>query len=108
MYADQPSGLAPDEITMTPWMGPYNKTRTAVDAKMEGLWLTHLARWQAEGGPGSGRENVGEGGDPPGVREVEPIREVFAENEREYMVGWAWVSHLVRSGMNPITRLLPV
>lgn len=86
MYADQPSGLAPEEITMTPWLGPYNKTRPAADVKQEGLWLTHLKKWQGEE---QGRKGVGQGGDPPGVREVKPIKEAAEEDiakSREYEV----------------------
>lgn len=89
MYADQPSGLAPEEITVMSWMGPYNAHRTAEDVKIEGLWMTHLKKWQAEG-EGEDRENVGQGGDPPGVREVNPIKEAVGNinimKSREYRI----------------------
>lgn len=88
MYADQESGLAPDEISMMPWAGkgPYKDEKEKVEGKMEGLWLTHLAKWQEEDG-GTGRLNVGEGGDPPGVAPVQPFRgSEVGEKEREYRV----------------------
>jgi len=51
-YADQATGLGPDEMKMDRW----------ADDK-QGRWMTHVERWEKEGRPG---------GVPPGLREVPP------------------------------------
>ncbi|KAJ6485633.1 glycoside hydrolase [Mycena sanguinolenta] len=52
-YADQASGLGPDEMTMSHPRAPYSN----------GKWTTHLAEWEAAGRPG---------GVPPGLRTSKP------------------------------------
>ncbi|KAH9973544.1 glycoside hydrolase [Lactifluus volemus] len=48
LYADTPTGLSPDEVTM--------------EADADGLWSKHLARWEKNGAHG----------DPPGVQAPSP------------------------------------
>ncbi|KAI0281883.1 glycoside hydrolase [Russula brevipes] len=62
LYADSPTGLSPDEVVMN---------ASSESSSWDGLWATHLARW----------ERSGEHGDPPGLRPVEPVQD---ENMREY------------------------
>jgi len=58
LYADSPSGLAPDEVIMrsTQRLGP--------PSPFGSLWVTHLEQWEQSGGRG----------DPPGVPSPEPVR----------------------------------
>ncbi|KAI9453039.1 seven-hairpin glycosidase [Lactarius psammicola] len=60
LYADSPSGLAPDQVVMHAALGlapssPLGSLR---------LWVTHLKQWEQSGGIG----------DPPGVPPAEPVR----------------------------------
>jgi mannosyl-oligosaccharide alpha-1,2-mannosidase len=65
LYADSPTGLSPDEVVMDV------KSASSESSSWDGLWATHLARW----------ERSGEHGDPPGLRPVEPVQN---EDMREY------------------------
>ncbi|KAI9453038.1 seven-hairpin glycosidase [Lactarius psammicola] len=58
LYADSPSGLAPDKVTMRP------KSNTGIASPIGKLWVTHLEQWEQSGGQG----------DPPGVPPAEPVR----------------------------------
>jgi mannosyl-oligosaccharide alpha-1,2-mannosidase len=58
LYADSPSGLAPDEVMMRSTPTPGHDTPSS------SLWVTHLEKW----------ERSGSLGDPPGVRPVAPVR----------------------------------
>ncbi|KAF8637671.1 hypothetical protein AX17_002737 [Amanita inopinata Kibby_2008] len=60
-YADQETGLGPDEMKMDQWT-PMS----------EGRWLTQLERWEQQGRPS---------GVPPGLEEVPPTQE-----EKDYSV----------------------
>ncbi|KAJ6538435.1 glycoside hydrolase [Mycena vulgaris] len=62
-YADQASGLGPDEMTMTRPPGPYT----------DGKWTTLLAKWEAAGRPG---------GLPPGLGRAKPERSEAARDYR--------------------------
>ncbi|KAJ7483162.1 glycoside hydrolase [Mycena latifolia] len=61
-YADQASGLGPDEMTMTQAPPPYTN----------GKWTTLLAQWEADGRPG---------GVPPGLGNPKPER---SSGSRDY------------------------
>lgn len=50
-YADQASGLSPDEMMMEPWPGPAHA----------GRWIDHVEAWEKEGN----------GGLPPGLYDVD-------------------------------------
>ena len=58
LYADSPSGLAPDGVIMrsTDRLGPPSPFGSP--------WVTHLEQWEQSGGRG----------DPPGVLPAEPVR----------------------------------
>ncbi|KAJ7089860.1 glycoside hydrolase [Mycena belliarum] len=60
-YADQASGLGPDEMTMTPPSTPYTDFK----------WTTLLAQWEADGRPG---------GVPPGLLTSKPERKSGARD----------------------------
>ena len=62
LYADSPTGLSPDEVIIS---------TGSADPQWDGLWATHLARW----------EQSGSRGDPPGLRLAEPVLDA---NQREY------------------------
>ena len=58
LYADSPTGLAPDEVLMRePHMIPSHPSPLGTP------WITHLEQWQRNGSLG----------DPPGVRPVAPV-----------------------------------
>ncbi|KAI0316014.1 mannosidase [Amylostereum chailletii] len=63
MYADQPSGLGPDEVVMS-----GSSVR----------WIDELEKWRKAGSKGS----------PPGVGKLEPVREIYGQprEEKEYYV----------------------
>jgi len=52
MYADHATGLSPDEVSMETWS----------PVKDEGMWVTQLEEWRAQGPPS---------GLPPGLEEVQ-------------------------------------
>ncbi|KAF8268722.1 glycoside hydrolase [Lactarius quietus] len=58
LYADSPSGLAPDEVLMR------SMTEHAGLSPLGRLWTTHLQIWEQNGAEG----------DPPGVRPAPPMR----------------------------------
>lgn len=64
LYADSPSGLAPDEVIMR--SKPNNPAVNPVPMSFGRLWATHLEEWEQSGAEG----------DPPGVRPVPPIRDM--------------------------------
>jgi mannosyl-oligosaccharide alpha-1,2-mannosidase len=66
LYADSPTGLSPDYVLM------HHGSTSDDKSGWDGLWATHLARW----------ERGGAHGDPPGVRLAEPV---FDETAREYI-----------------------
>ena len=55
-YADQETGLGPDEMKMTAWSTDED----------QGRWLPHLERWRKQGVPA---------GVPPGLRQVPQERD---------------------------------
>ena len=57
LYADSPSGLAPDEVIMR------SPSLITGPAPLGSPWITHLEEWEQSGGQG----------DPPGVRPVAPV-----------------------------------
>lgn len=65
LYADSPSGLAPDEVIMR------SSNRHGGPAPFGRLWVTHLEKWEQSGAEG----------DPPGVRPAPPIRDVNQASE---------------------------
>lgn len=67
LYADSPSGLAPDEVTMR------STSRNGGLPPPNSLWVTHLEQWEQSGGQG----------DPPGVQPAAPIRD--DDKARDYM-----------------------
>lgn len=60
-YADQATGLGPDEMKMDRWADGA-----------QGRWIKHVERWEKEGRPG---------GVPPGLKEVTPAK----KEDREYV-----------------------
>lgn len=60
-YADQATGLGPDEMKMYHWADDE-----------QGRWITHVERWEKEGRPGDV---------PPGLQEVPPAK----MKDREYV-----------------------
>ncbi|KAI9460739.1 seven-hairpin glycosidase [Russula earlei] len=62
LYADSPTGLSPEGVRMS--------SMPVDGARWDGLWRTHLARW----------EQSGAHGDPPGVRTAEPVHDVDARD----------------------------
>ncbi|CAL1715499.1 unnamed protein product [Somion occarium] len=65
IYADHPSGLAPDEVVMNavPYAG--NTSYTVDNPSHEytaGVWLEHVKEWENHGSPGV----------PPGLEEISP------------------------------------
>ena len=60
LYADSPTGLAPDEVVMR------STTKNAGPSPFGHLWVEHLKRW----------EQGGAVGEPPGVRSAPPIRDI--------------------------------
>ena len=54
LYADSPTGLAPDTVIMS----------TGNESQSDSLWVTHLARWEQSGAQG----------DPPGLQLAEPVQ----------------------------------
>lgn len=72
-YADQSTGLGPDEMTMS-----HGQSTTTVNPK-QGLWITELATWEKNGRPG---------GVPPGLNKSPPVQ---GTDERDYFIrrdGW--------------------
>lgn len=63
-YADHPTGLGPDEVTMKTWPG---------DGRTDGKWMQHVKAWENAGSPG---------GLPPGV--VEAAKPTMEEDNRDY------------------------
>ncbi|KAH8987771.1 glycoside hydrolase [Lactarius hatsudake] len=59
LYADSPSGLAPDVVLMR------STQKSAPPSPFGDLWVTHLKQW----------EQSGSQGDPPGVRSPESVRD---------------------------------
>ena len=66
LYADSPSGLAPDEVMMR------SSSLASGPSPVGTPWGTHLEPWEQSGGRG----------DPPGVGPVTPV--VGSDKEREY------------------------
>jgi hypothetical protein len=60
LYADSPTGLAPDEVIMR------STTKKSGPSPFGQLWTTHLDKWEQSGAKG----------DPPGVRPAPPIRDI--------------------------------
>lgn len=69
-YADQPTGLGPDEMMMRQWDSRDTKATGVMSSYGGYLWIEALERWK-----GSGSRGV-----PPGVGEKKPI--VYTEKER--------------------------
>ncbi|KAI6010684.1 glycoside hydrolase family 47 protein [Pisolithus orientalis] len=63
-YADQPSGLGPDEMVMDPW---------TINDGSSGQWISHVKAWIEEGKPG---------GVPPGLHEPAPAKDGSAQDYR--------------------------
>jgi mannosyl-oligosaccharide alpha-1,2-mannosidase len=63
LYADSPTGLAPDVVIMS----------IGNESQSDSLWMTHVARW----------EQGGAQGDPPGLQSAEPVQ-VHDAYLREY------------------------
>ncbi|KAF8159589.1 glycoside hydrolase family 47 protein [Crassisporium funariophilum] len=70
-YADQMTGLGPEEVQMDAWRGP--------EGEEKGRWMDHVDEWEKKGKKGNG---------PPGTKESE-VYESRAE-EREYVPLRAW------------------
>ena len=64
LYADSPSGLAPDKVSM------ISSSSTTGPSQ---LWVTHIEQWERSGGQG----------DPPGVRSTAPVG--GSDQAREYV-----------------------
>lgn len=64
-YADQATGLGPDEMKMK--MDDWGEDK-------QGKWMTHIERWEKEGRPG---------GVPPGLHEVLPAKKEDWEYEHQ-------------------------
>jgi mannosyl-oligosaccharide alpha-1,2-mannosidase len=64
LYADSPSGLAPDEVIMR--SRPQNPATNPGPMSFGRPWSTHLEEWEESGAEG----------DPPGVRPVLPIKDM--------------------------------
>jgi mannosyl-oligosaccharide alpha-1,2-mannosidase len=68
-YADQATGLGPDEMKMAHW-----------EDDKQGKWMAHVERWEKEGRPG---------GVPPGLREVPPAKKEdweYAHQKTTYLL----------------------
>jgi mannosyl-oligosaccharide alpha-1,2-mannosidase len=77
-YADQASGLGPDEMTMTHPPMPYTN----------GKWTKHLAQWEADGRPG---------GVPPGLGNPKPEK---SDATRDYRADKS--TYLLRPEVRPL------
>lgn len=84
MYADQRTGLGPDEVTFDRWTEVVHETTTASAEEddenlpslhyTQGRWIEHLRDWEAKGKPG---------GVPPGLREPPPL--TSNTDKRDYL-----------------------
>jgi mannosyl-oligosaccharide alpha-1,2-mannosidase len=81
-YADQATGLGPDEMVMDKWPGGGHA----------GRWIEHVEEWEKEGRPG---------GAPPGLQEVPTEKEA----DRDYIIHKP--SYLLRPEVYP-QRLNPL
>lgn len=68
-YADQPSGLGPDEMTMTRPDPPYSSSK----------WTTQLAHWESSGRPG---------GIPPGLGNSKPEHNIGSRDYYLYKTSY--------------------
>ncbi|KAJ3517736.1 hypothetical protein NLJ89_g293 [Agrocybe chaxingu] len=70
-YADQMSGLGPEEVQMEAWLGP--------EGEQFGRWMQHVEEWEARGKKGTG---------PPGTKQSEKYES--SVQEREYVPLRPW------------------
>ena len=75
LYADSPTGLAPDEVVMR--SKPISPSIKPGPAPFGRLWATHLEEWEQSGAEG----------EPPGVRPVTPIRDFLNETTEYTPIG---------------------
>lgn len=79
MYADQASGLAPEEVVMLRQRAPHleNATRDAEMEMRDGLWVDVIQRW---------REAEPVGGKPPGVGTMPEPKPYAPPEDKDYRV----------------------
>ncbi|KAF7371048.1 alpha-1,2-Mannosidase [Mycena sanguinolenta] len=89
-YADQASGLGPDEMTMSHPRAPYSS----------GKWTTHLAEWEAAGRPGGVPPGLSTSKPEPniGLRDYQPLKTTYLlrpETVESFYILWRTTGNAV-------------